>query len=122
MLPIDMQIYHSFTPNPANGYQNEGQYCPQESSQSLVDCTSKNTQSVKYLPLAKNAPLALAYARNNTLYLDSLLTAFLKIVSNTAKDQTLTPFSPAWECTDNKAECLGDILFTGCAGTAPTCS
>jgi hypothetical protein len=32
MLPIDMQIYLSFTPDPNTGYQSEGQYCSQGNS------------------------------------------------------------------------------------------
>lgn len=80
MTPIDMQIYLSFTPD-STGNQSEGLYCSQGNNQTLVDCTTKNTNTSKYLPLAKNAPIAFAYAQSNSLYLDDLLPAFLKMVS-----------------------------------------
>ena len=118
MLPIDMQAYLQFTPN-ATGGQNIGAYCPQGDTTKLVDCTTKNTPSTKYLGLAKNAQTAFSYAKDSNLYLNDLLNAWLKMVNYKGTDAkmtstTLTSFSPAWGCINKKLTCLGDIFFSNC--------
>lgn len=113
MLPIDMQIYLKFTPN-ATGGETEGSYCGVGKNGTLFNCPRLNSGSHKYLPLAKNAGLALKYAQNNTFYITSVVTAFLKMVSYTNPHTLLTPFKAENVCVNGVVTCLGDVLFAGC--------
>lgn len=120
MLPIDMQIYLKFTPN-ATGGQSSGDYCSQGNNQTIFDCTVKNNQTKKYLPLASNAPLALKFAKSNADFISALIAAFLKMVSYTGQNVTLTPFIPQWGCVNGTTKCLGDVLFGGCSPPSIQC-
>lgn len=113
MLPIDMQIYHSFTPD-STGRTNQGQYCSQGTNPTLTAC-----RGASYLPLAKNAPTAFNYAKSNTLFLNALIPAFVKMLSNFKG--SANPYTHGWVCVNKVAKCFGDIFFTGCTGVAPNC-
>lgn len=122
MLPIDMQIYLSFNTNSTGGQNSaKGEYCSQGNNVSLVNCTTKNTASTQYLPLANNAPLAFSYAQSNSKFLADLIPAFLKMVKHTTNSATLTPFSPTWGCINGVLTCLGDIFFSGCPSSSISC-
>ena len=113
MLPIDMQIYLSFTPN-ATGGETAGKYCPQGNNATVYPCTNINTPSRRYLPLANNAGLAMSYAQNSNLFYINLISAFNKMVGYTSQNTYLTPFAPGWFCVNGVAKCLGDVYFSGC--------
>jgi hypothetical protein len=119
MLPIDMEIYLSFTTN-ATGGENKGIYCPQGNNGTLYNCSRLNSGATKYLPLAKNAPLAFNYAKSNANYLAALIPAFLKMVSHTVPPVSFTTFTAAWGCFNRQLTCLGDIFFGGCPLPRPT--
>jgi hypothetical protein len=118
MLPIDMQIYHSFTPD-SNGRasSDQGIYCAQGNNptNSVVNNCPKGP---KYLGFAKNANTSLGYAKSNTAYLAALVPAFLRMVTYNNPQRTLTHFIPSWGCLPGSTTvmCLGDILFTKCVG------
>lgn len=114
MLPIDMQIYLKFTPN-ANGGESEGAYCGVGNNKKLFNCQRLNTKTRKFLPLAKNAGLALKYAQDNNFYITSVVNAFLKMVSYTNPHTLLTPFKVENICVEGVPTCLGDVLFAGCS-------
>lgn len=113
MLPIDMQIYLKFTPN-ATGGEKEGAYCGVGNNKKLFYCPRLNTKTRKYLPLAKNAGLALKYAQDNNFYITSVVNAFLKMVGYTNPHTLLTPFKVENVCVEGVPTCLGDVLFAGC--------
>jgi hypothetical protein len=122
MLPVDMQVYLSFTPN-ATGGETSGNYCPQGTNNTLFNCTGLNSPTQSYLPLAKAAALALQYAKNNTLYIEDLIPAFLRMVNYGDPTTTtlLATYAPGSVCVNGVPTCLGDIWFAGCPGPAATC-
>lgn len=116
MLPIDMQIYHSFTPDPT-GRTNQGAYCPQGLNKNLTACPGAG-----YLPLAKKtAKLAWDYAKSNKAFVDKVVAAFIKMLSYVKLPMSPVPYTHGWVCVGTTAKCMGDIFFSGCKGIVPSC-